>query len=538
MKTMERKRSWGKFSRGYNPFPLEPDELVPADLPEEIDCTEDELTASICQDSFFEFLKEFWNVVSEDTPHWNWHIPLMCDEAQVLAERVMKGLPKLHDEVVNIPPGTTKSIVWSVMYCPWVWTRMPKARFICLSYSHPLALNLSRLSRQIVKSEKYQRLFPHVELSDDQDTKGFFTNKRGGYRYSSSVGGTVTGYHGHFIVVDDPLDPNQAASELDLQAVNRWMKDTLPTRKTDKAVTPTALIMQRLGEDDPSAQMLEKNKKREGRVRHVCLPSELTEDVQPPSLAANYVDGLLDPVRLSRDVLNDYMEDGEFMYSAQFLQRPKPPGGSMFKVNRIKEATVPPWKEFIRLVRFWDKAGTAWLKGKKNHSAFTVGTLMGMKLDDVGHKTFWVLDVIRGRWDSGDRERTIRETAEMDGFGVIIGIEEEPGSGGKQSAEESVANLAGFRVRTVKVSKAEGDKEQRADAFSVQVNHGRVYVPTDADWLEPWLSELEYFPNSKYKDQVDSASCAFTMLRGKVKRVGGMKDRLLKQTRGMVAARN
>src|SRR5262245_18143847 len=142
------------------------DEVFTSDLPDEVECTEDELLASICMDSFIEFIREFWETVSEEVPKWNWHIPFLCDEAQTLAERVMKGLPKLHDEVVNVSPGTTKSLVWSVMWCPWVWTRMPGAKFICLSYSNPLSLNLSRLSRQVVKSEKYQRLFPHVELSD------------------------------------------------------------------------------------------------------------------------------------------------------------------------------------------------------------------------------------------------------------------------------------------------------------------------------------------------------------------------------------
>jgi len=184
----------------------------------------------------------------------------------------------------------------------------------------------------------------------------------------------------------------------------------------------------------------------------------------------------------------------------------------MFKVVRVHVEDVAP-KRFVQKIRFWDKAGTEGGQG-----AFTVGLLMGK--DEKGH--FWVLDVVRGRWDSSERENIIHKTAQADGRDVIIGIEQEPGSGGKESAENTVRRLAGYRVRVDRPSGSASSKELRADPYSVQVNNGNVYV-VRGPWLTEYLSELSYFPHSKYKDQVDASSGAFNTLAKGKRRVGGMK---------------
>ena len=193
----------------------------------------------------------------------------------------------------------------------------------------------------------------------------------------------------------------------------------------------------------------------------------------------------------------------------------------MFKVARLYErmqtppampihdrhrATVHEWK---RIMRYWDKAGTA------GGGAWTVGTLMGLDTRD----RFWILDVRRGQWATDEREAIIKATAQQDGRGITVGIEQEPGSGGKESAEATVKNLAGWRVH---VDRPTGDKVMRADPFSVQVNIGNVYM-APGEWNADYISELQYFPYSTYKDQVDSSSGNFAWLTGgHKKRAGGL----------------
>jgi len=468
--------------------------------------SKERLEASLCKDSFYDFVQSFWDVTIPEKPVWNWHIPFLCDELQAVAELVFAGEDKEYDLIINVPPGSTKSTLCSIMFPAWVWTRMPSARSICGSHTASLALDLSRRCRNIVTSEKYRTLFPDVELADDQSAKGYYVTKANGGRMSTMVGGAITGFHAHFIIVDDPLDPKRAASEADLKAANDWMRETLPTRKVDKALTPTILIMQRLHQDDCTGERIERANK--DRVKHICLPATESEHISPPELQENYTEGLLDPVRLSQKVLEQAEEDlGDYGYAAQFDQSPIPRGGGDFKVERIQMERSAP-RHFLRRVRYWDKAGT------RGGGAHTAGVLMGKDR----HGFYWILDVQRGQWDAFVREQHIKQCAEIDGEVVEVYVEQEPGSGGKESAENTIRNLAGFRVYA---DRPTGDKATRAEPFAVQVNGENVRMIV-GEWNAKYLEELRYWPNSKYKDQVDASSGAFAKLAKPKRRVGAM----------------
>ena len=313
--------------------------------------SEQDLLRDIVQESFYEFTKEFWDTVIAETPVWNWHIRYLCDELQELAERVFEGKDREYDLIINISPGSTKSTICSIMFPAWVWTRMPSARVIGGSYAHNLSMDLSLKCRDIVRSDKYTTAFPNLNLREDQQAKSYFMNTKGGSRYAVGVGGSVTGMHGHFLIVDDPLDPTKAVSEAEIKTANRWMSETLPTRKVNKAVTPTILIMQRLHQNDCTSIMLERAeeaRKADGlnkaKIRHICLPAEIIENsstVIPADLKDFYIDGLMDPVRLSRSTLNESLAAlGNYGYAGQFLQNPIPLGGGMFKVVRVNVEDV------------------------------------------------------------------------------------------------------------------------------------------------------------------------------------------------------
>ena len=122
----------------------------------------DLLEASLCRDSFYDFVRLFWHIIIPEEPIYNWHIEYLCQELQEIAERVFRGETKKHDLVINISPGTTKSTICSVMFPAWVWTRMPSCRSICASYAYSLAMDLSRRSRDLVQSKKWIRLFGNI----------------------------------------------------------------------------------------------------------------------------------------------------------------------------------------------------------------------------------------------------------------------------------------------------------------------------------------------------------------------------------------
>jgi predicted phage terminase large subunit-like protein len=312
------------------------------------------------------------------------------------------------------------------------------------------------------------------------------------------------------IIVDDPINPKQAVSEVELASTNDFMDRTLPSRKVDKSVVPTIMIMQRVAEDDPTGHWLDKGKKN---VKHICLPAECKrfgEFVKPAGLKRFYADSLLDPKRMGWNVLTDMEADlGQYGYAGQFGQNPVPPEGGMFRPDNMPIIDVrSPKTQIVMTVRYWDKAATKSKGGKIDMSAkFTCG----IKMSKLTNGKYLVEDEVRGQWGTDEREDRIRKTAEADGPDVFQYHEQEPGSSGKDSAEATTRNLAGF----VAVSdRPTGDKIQRADTYSVQVNSGNVMM-LRAEWNKGYKHELRLFPFGKFKDRVDASSGAFNKLAAK-----------------------
>jgi predicted phage terminase large subunit-like protein len=128
--------------------------------------------------------------------------------------------------------------------------------------------------------------------------------------------------------------------------------------------------------------------------------------------------------------------------------------------------------------------------------------------------TYCVVDVRRGRWSSLEREKMILQTAKIDERlypEMQVVVEQEPGSGGKESAERTIRMLAGYSVEADRVS---GAKEVRADPFAAQWQAGNVRIVA-ANWNRDYLDEHEHFPAGKFADQVDASSGAFNKLASK-----------------------
>jgi len=487
-----------------------------------------QLRAEMARRNLFCFVKEFWPTIVSDPFLDNWHIKYICDELQIVLERVIKRQPKEYDLIINVPPGTSKSTIFTKMAPVWLWTRDPTASTITGSYALDLSLELADKSRDIIMSQKFHSYYPWLKIREKHDNKSEYqiafqeigkrsVGKRyenGGTRYTTSVGGTITGQHGHAIFIDDPINPKQAeaTSDINRDAANSWMDRTVSTRTKDKEVTPTCIIMQRLHQDDPTAHRLNLHGIK---TKHISLPGEIVgeiNEVTPPELASNYVDGLLDPVRLSRRVLDDLkVLLGPYGYAGQVLQRPVPPGGGMFKIAKfIILASQPPQEKEIQDLWYWDKAGT------QDGGDYTVGVLMAQMRKTYPGPKYIIKKVVRGQWGPAPRENIIKREAQVTGFRTYIYVEQEPGSAGKDSVAATVKNLAGYRV---KADPPTGKKEIRAEPLCAQVEMDNVGI-VNGPWVEPFLKEAEFFPfGGKYDDQIDAASGAFNAL-ARVKRVG------------------
>lgn len=175
--------------------------------------------------------------------------------------------------------------------------------------------------------------------------------------------------------------------------------------------------------------------------------------------------------------------------------------GQMFKREWFQFVHAIP-ADISRLVRYWDKAGT------EGAGAFTAGVLMAKSQAGI----FYVIDCVRGQWSSGVREQMIKQIAEFDrqrfGNRVSVFHEQEPGSGGKESAEFTTRNLAGFNVAADRVT---GDKNLRLEPFAAQAEAGNIRIVV-GKWNQDFIDELCSLPNASYRDQSDAAGGAFNKL--------------------------
>lgn len=159
--------------------------------------------------------------------------------------------------------------------------------------------------------------------------------------------------------------------------------------------------------------------------------------------------------------------------------------------------------EVVQRVRFWDLAATE-KKAAGSDPDYTVGARMSRTREGL----YFVEHVarIRARWQGV--KALMRQLAEIDGPGVAIGVEQEPGASGKALFAEIVQHLAGWNVRSYP---ARGDKLTRANPWAAQAEAGNVKLVAGA-WVEAFLDECEWFPEGAHDDQVDACSGAFALL--------------------------
>ena len=442
----------------------------------------DLVEGALCRKSFYYFVQQFWDVIIPETPLWNWHIEYLCSELQVIAERVKNRDANPYDLLINISPGTTKSTLVTIMFPVYCWILDDTIRSLTASYSISLSNDHSAKSRDIIKSERFKRFFPDVRIRKDFDNKSHYKSRNGGERFATSVGATATGFHAHLIIIDDPLNPKEAASDIMRDAANDFMDRTLPTRKIDKDVTPTIMVMQRLHENDPSGNWLNR---RKDKIKHICLPGEISTDINPPELAEKYVGGYMDAQRLGEGVLKDLrVQLGSYGYAGQIMQIPAPEGGGIWKVSYI----VPVRRHEIPRLRMlgtdWDTAYTA--KDENSASAWVTAGMSAnaMYITDLGavHQEFPQLVATMTRKQAPHYVE------------------------GKASGKSLVQTLKNNGIPAIEVSVVKGDKIARTTMATPYAEAGLVFIAEDLlDTLynHPKQGILK-FPNNFHDDLNDA----------------------------------
>lgn len=455
--------------------------------------TENQIRAELCKRSFFFFLQEFWHIIIPEDPVYNWHMEYLCDELQKVVTKVKNRESKDYDLIINIPPGTSKSTIATVMLPAWSWIIDPTIRSLTASYSASLSTDHSMKSRDIIRSDKFKAFFPEIEIKKDQDNKTHYKNTDGGERYATSVTGTVTGFHAHLIIVDDPLNPKEAASEADRLTANNFMDVTLSTRKVNKSVTPTILVMQRLHQKDCTGNWLDKEGKK---IKHICLPGEISKDVKPIELKERYINGLLDADRLTpADLLELKINLGSYGYAGQIMQIPTPADGGIWQkwIQPIDDNAIP--KELKEVGTDWDLAYTE--KETNSASAF----LTAGKHDNKMYITDLGFD-----WLEFPKLMPYMKSKTQPHY-----IE------GKASGKSAKQVLTNQGIPAIEIQVVGGDKVARAQMATPYAESGMIYCKRSIyDKLHSDSKQgILMFPNGEHDDLQDALVQSINRLLGK-----------------------
>lgn len=481
--------------------------------------------ASLLSERLSDFAKGAWHVLEPQTPlKWGWALDAICEHLEAVTAGHVTRL------LVNVPPGCMKSLLTSVLWPAWEWTRpgLRGTRFIGTSHKQDLAVRDNLKCRRLIQSRWYQARWP-VAIVSDQNAKTKFENSDTGWREAMAFA-NMTGSRGDRVIVDDPIGVDDSNSEAILLTTERTVLETLPSRVNNDA-SAIVFIMQRTHERDPSGVLLDKGL---GYV-HLRLPMEFELEHRCRTVIG-FVDPrrtegeLLFPERFSAtNVANLKLSLGEYGTAGQLQQRPTPRGGGMFKTKFLQlwpAGQLLPDFEYI--VQSYDTAFTE--KTAADDTACTVWGVFragpkrlprAMLLDAWNEKMTYprLRRKVLADWGAeyggvpDDLRHPSRRADEI--------LVENKGSGISLIQDLNAANVPAYSYNP-----GNADKFARANAVLPLYELGLFYVlesskKSDAGqpvtWARPFVKQLGQFgPGVTAKDDyVDTFTQAALLLRDK-----------------------
>ena len=442
------------------------------------------------RNKFNTFTRATFNTVDPGAQYLhNWHIDCMSEALVACQKRDIKRL------IINVPPRYLKSISVSVAWPAYLMGINPSERILAASYSQILSTKHSLDCRLVMQSEWYKHAFPDTLLAKDQNEKMRFETTAKGHRVATSVGGTATGQGGDFLIVDDPHNPLQAASEVQRTAAIDWFDQTFMSRLNNKKNGVVVVVMQRLHDEDLSGHLLKKS-----GWEHLCLPAiaEKKTFIQIGNFKkTREVGHILHEEREGVEQLAQTKVDlGTYGFSGQYQQQPVPSSGGMFQKDWFIKYLHAP--EGGRIYQSWDTA----YKAKQINDPSVCTTWL-----ETNNK-YYLLDVVCERLEyPALKKKIILEASRWSPEAVLIED--------KASGQSLLQELRKETLLPVIAIMPEGDKVTRASAVSATIEAGKVAIPENSMWVDDYMTEMITFPLASHDDRVDSTTQFLSWIKKK-----------------------
>jgi predicted phage terminase large subunit-like protein len=482
-----------------------------------------------------DFVRKFWNILEPETKLVEgWVLYAICEHLEAVT------LGKITRLLINVPPGSMKSLMVNVFWPAWEWGPMGMAhlRYVSFSYSSGLTERDNTKFRKLVMHDKYRELWgDQFNLEKEGEIK--ITNDKTGSKFASSVKGIGTGERGDRVVIDDPHDVHKSESDIVRTDTVRWFRETITDRLNNLDDSAIIIIMQRVHQLDISGFILEQG----WPYCHLMVPMEFEAGREPYNTIGwadpRTEDGdLAWPERFSPEaVANIEREKGSFAYAGQYQQRPAPRGGGIIKREHWRPYTAAecprfgvPWPKLPVMSYTVLSLDTAQTEKKQNDPSGAV--VVGVCRDQWENRRVILMWAWAERLELYDLIKKVEETCRK--FKVNRVLIEDKASGHPVAQElrrraQHISDLLSHNPKTqdrsdfgVQLVPPEGDKVARAYAVQNLFECGLIYAPAEGtgngdylfkDWAEKVITELAELPKGQHDDLADAMTQALAHLR-------------------------
>ena len=503
--------------------------------PVDVDKQLADLDRADAEDSLAEFIRQSWHVIEPGQPYVHgWHIDFICEHLEAVTDGLVLDNGEYYNRLlINIPPGTMKSLVLNVFWPAWEWgpRNMPHLRYVCAAHKvENLSSRDSRRMRILITSQWYQdRWGDRVSLSRDQNEKLNFVNSAGGFRIATAIT-SLTGIRGDRVIIDDPHSVDSAASETQREAEVTTFLEAIPSRLNNPISSAIIVIMQRLHEEDISGVILDKDLAYD----HIMLPMRYDPGRAAPTMLGivdprSHEGELLFPARFPLNIVErDEKAMGSYATAGQFQQSPSPRGGGIIKVDQWQLWEPDAYPPFDYIIASLDTAYTE--KTENDPSAMTVwgvfsgGEGVAQATRSVGssgimgavertytqeHPKVMLMHAWTERLELHKLVEKVRETANRMRVDKIL--IENKASG--HSVAQEIRRVYGHEDFSVQLIDPKGhDKISRLYSVQHLFEGGLIYAP-NRSWADMTINQTANFPKGKHDDLVDTVSMALRHLR-------------------------
>ena len=500
------------------------------------------------------FLRMIWPILEPGRPLVEgWLLDALCDCLMALADGHQTRMS------INVPPGSMKSTLLNIILPAWEWgpQNRPWLRYISVSYSAEVPERDNLRFARVINHPTYQRCWGD-RFKIIREGVALVENDKGGWKRTSSVGGSMTGHRADRLLLDDLNNPANVESDDVRETTIRFVREIMPDRLNDLERSVIINLQQRTHQQDATGTLIEYG----AGYMFFCVPMEfdplricsvvLTRDengepdqvfTDPRALddEGRLLEGLFTnargepavmfgspmakaegelcwPERFSEEEVGRLkIQKGPYAWDSQYQQIPGVRGGSIIK-REYWRLWRGPYPELGTVIVALD---TAIELGEMND--WNACTAWGAFAGEQGEPQLLLLGGWKIRAPLAELVQKVAQTCRERRTDYLL-IEHK--TRGRDVSDEMARLNASVPWDTVLI-KPEGAKFSRLKAVEhlftgdasrdpisglVSMSGGIVYAP-DLDWAEEIIAQVADFPYGGHDDYVDTVSMALGWAR-------------------------